>query len=34
MAQFTAAGIGLAVALAVVRGIAGKARTVGNFWRI
>ena len=33
VAQFTAAGIGLAVALAVVRGIAGKARTVGNFWR-
>jgi K+-transporting ATPase ATPase A chain len=32
VAQFTAAGIGLAVALAVVRGIAGKARTVGNFW--
>ena len=30
--QFTAAGVGLAVALAVVRGIAGKARTVGNFW--
>ena len=24
--------IGLAVALAVVRGIAGKARTIGNFW--
>jgi len=33
VAQFTAAGIGLAVALTVVRGIAGKARTVGNFWR-
>jgi K+-transporting ATPase ATPase A chain len=33
VAQFTAAGVGLAVALAVVRGIAGKARTVGNFWR-
>ena len=32
VAQFTAAGIGLAVALAVVRGIAGKARTIGNFW--
>src|SRR5580693_1953246 len=32
VAQFTAAGVGLAVALAVVRGIAGKARTVGNFW--
>jgi potassium-transporting ATPase potassium-binding subunit len=33
VAQFTAAGVGLAVALAVVRGIAGKARTIGNFWR-
>jgi K+-transporting ATPase ATPase A chain len=37
VAQFTAAGIGLAVALAVVRGIAGSAartgaRTIGNFW--
>jgi K+-transporting ATPase ATPase A chain len=32
VAQFTAAGIGLAVALAVVRGIAGRARTIGNFW--
>jgi len=36
VAQFTAAGVGLAVALAVVRGIAGPmgntARTVGNFW--
>jgi len=32
VAQFTAAGVGLAVALAVVRGIAGKARTIGNFW--
>ena len=32
VAQFTAAGIGLAVALAVVRGIAGTARTIGNFW--
>ena len=31
MAQFTAAGVGLAVALAVVRGIAGKARTIGNY---
>ena len=30
--QCFAAGVGLAVALAVVRGIAGKARTVGNFW--
>jgi len=33
VAQFTAAGVGLAVALAVVRGIAGKARTIGNFWQ-
>ena len=32
VAQFTAAGIGLAVALAVIRGIAGKSRTIGNFW--
>jgi K+-transporting ATPase A subunit len=32
VAQFTAAGVGLAVALAVVRGIAGRARTIGNFW--
>ena len=32
VAQFTAAGIGLAVALAVVRGIAGRSRTIGNFW--
>ncbi|MGO8870852.1 MAG: potassium-transporting ATPase subunit KdpA [Acidimicrobiales bacterium] len=32
VAQFTAAAVGLAVALAVVRGIAGHARTVGNFW--
>ena len=32
VAQFTAAGVGLAVALAVVRGIAGKSRTIGNFW--
>ena len=32
VAQFTAAAIGLAVALAVVRGIAGTARTLGNFW--
>ncbi len=32
VAQFTAAAIGLAVALAVVRGIAGSARTIGNFW--
>jgi K+-transporting ATPase ATPase A chain len=32
VAQFTAAGVGLAVALAVVRGIAGKSRRIGNFW--
>lgn len=32
VAQFTAAAVGLAVALAVVRGIAGDRRTVGNFW--
>jgi K+-transporting ATPase ATPase A chain len=32
VAQFTAAAIGLSVALAVVRGIAGKAKTIGNFW--
>jgi len=32
VAQFTAAAVGLAVALAVVRGIAGATRTVGNFW--
>jgi K+-transporting ATPase ATPase A chain len=32
VAQFTAAAIGIAVALAVVRGIAGKSRTIGNFW--
>jgi K+-transporting ATPase ATPase A chain len=32
VAQFTAAAIGLSVALAVVRGIAGSARTIGNFW--
>jgi potassium-transporting ATPase potassium-binding subunit len=32
VAQFVAAGIGLAVALAVVRGITGRARTIGNFW--
>jgi K+-transporting ATPase ATPase A chain len=30
--QFTAAAVGLAVALAVVRGISGAKRTVGNFW--
>jgi potassium-transporting ATPase potassium-binding subunit len=32
VAQFTAGGVGIAVALAVVRGIAGKTRTIGNFW--
>ena len=32
VAQFTAAAIGLSVALAVIRGIAGSRRTVGNFW--
>jgi potassium-transporting ATPase potassium-binding subunit len=32
VAQFTAGGVGIAVALAVVRGIAGKYRTIGNFW--
>ena len=32
VAQFTAAAIGLSVALAVIRGIAGKDRTIGNFW--
>jgi potassium-transporting ATPase potassium-binding subunit len=32
VAQFTAGAVGIAVALAVVRGIAGKARTIGNFW--
>jgi potassium-transporting ATPase potassium-binding subunit len=32
VAQFTAGAIGIAVALAVVRGIAGKSRTIGNFW--
>jgi len=32
VAQFTAAAVGLAVALAVVRGIAGSARRIGNFW--
>jgi len=32
VAQFTAAAVGLSVALAVVRGVAGKTRTVGNFW--
>jgi potassium-transporting ATPase potassium-binding subunit len=32
VAQFTAAAVGLAVALAVVRGITGQSRRVGNFW--
>jgi potassium-transporting ATPase potassium-binding subunit len=32
VAQFTAGAVGIAVALAVVRGIAGRARTIGNFW--
>jgi potassium-transporting ATPase potassium-binding subunit len=32
VAQFVAAGVGLAVALSVVRGITGRARTIGNFW--
>jgi K+-transporting ATPase ATPase A chain len=32
VAQFTAAAVGLSVALAVIRGIAGKSRTIGNFW--
>jgi len=32
VAQFTAAGVGLAVALAVVRGVAGGSRRIGNFW--
>src|SRR5215469_14364284 len=32
VAQFTAAAVGLSVALAVVRGIAGSGRTIGNFW--
>ncbi len=32
VAQFTAAAVGLAVALAVIRGIAGTSRTIGNFW--
>src|SRR5258707_1587850 len=32
VAQFTAAAIGLSVALAVIRGIAGSSRTIGNFW--
>jgi K+-transporting ATPase ATPase A chain len=32
VAQFTAAAVGLAVALAVARGIAGRSRRIGNFW--
>ena len=32
VAQFTAAAVGLAVALAVVRGIAGSSPRIGNFW--
>jgi potassium-transporting ATPase potassium-binding subunit len=32
VAQFTATAVGLAVALAVVRGIAGSSRWIGNFW--
>jgi K+-transporting ATPase ATPase A chain len=32
VAQFTAAGVGLAVAMAVIRGISGSGRTIGNFW--
>src|ERR1700733_9653052 len=32
VAQFAAAAVGLAVALAVVRGIAGSSRRIGNFW--
>jgi K+-transporting ATPase ATPase A chain len=32
VAQFTAAAVGLSVALAVIRGIAGSSRTIGNFW--
>jgi potassium-transporting ATPase potassium-binding subunit len=32
VAQFTAVAIGLSVALAVIRGIAGSTRTIGNFW--
>jgi K+-transporting ATPase ATPase A chain len=32
VAQFTAAAVGLAVALAVVRGVAGSSRRIGNFW--
>ncbi len=32
VAQFTAAAIGLAVALAVIRGLSGTSRAIGNFW--
>ncbi|HZM54628.1 MAG TPA: potassium-transporting ATPase subunit KdpA [Acidimicrobiales bacterium] len=32
VAQFTAAAVGISVALAVIRGISGRARTIGNFW--
>jgi potassium-transporting ATPase potassium-binding subunit len=32
VAQFTAGAVGIAVALAVVRGIGGASRTIGNFW--
>jgi K+-transporting ATPase ATPase A chain len=32
VAQFTAGAVGIAVALAVVRGIAGRTHTLGNFW--
>jgi K+-transporting ATPase ATPase A chain len=32
VAQFTAAAVGLSVALAIVRGISGSARTIGYFW--
>jgi K+-transporting ATPase ATPase A chain len=32
VAQFTAAAVGLSVALAVIRGVAGKSPTIGNLW--
>ena len=32
VAQFTAAAVGLSVALAVIRGIAGSRQSIGNFW--
>jgi K+-transporting ATPase ATPase A chain len=32
VAQFTAAAVGISVVLAVIRGISGSARTIGNFW--